>query len=154
MHVFSLHAHKFRYECLDLMCVKVCRHALHPTAYRLDSLLNWPRYAWKCGQIWSSEGPTGSQRMPSDVTEAMRVQTLHVVSVLQFRKPLEGDIFEKMKLVSCKLMVLMRMIMLLMLLVMMMTTKNGRLMRMMMMSMLMLDDDKTLKADTQTSSHR
>ena len=31
--------------------------------------------------------------MPSDVTEAMRVQTLHVVSVLQFCKPLEGPNF-------------------------------------------------------------
>ena len=31
--------------------------------------------------------------MQSDVTEAMRVQTLDVVSVLQFCKPLEGDIF-------------------------------------------------------------
>ena len=35
--------------------------------------------------------------MQSDVTEAMRVQTLDVASVLQFCKPLEGDIFEKMK---------------------------------------------------------
>ena len=31
--------------------------------------------------------------MPSDVTEAMRVQTLHVASVLQFCKPLEGPNF-------------------------------------------------------------
>ena len=109
------------------MCVKVFRHASHPTAYRLDSLLNWPRYAWKCGQIWSSEGSTGSQRMQSDVTEAMRVQTLHVASVLQFCKPLEGDIFDKM------MMFLLLKTMMLRLLVMMMLM----LMRMMMLWMVM-----------------
>ena len=87
---FPLRAHTFMYECMGLMCVKACRHTLNPTLYHLDFLLNWPRYAWKCSQIWFSEGPTGSQRMQSDVTEAMRVQTLHVVSVFQFCKPLEG----------------------------------------------------------------
>ena len=45
--------------------------------------------------------------MQSDVKEAMRTQTLDVVSVFQFCKPLEGDIGLQLKPVSCKLMVLM-----------------------------------------------
>ena len=54
--------------------------------------------------------------MPSDVTEAMRVQTLHVVSVLQFCKPLEGDIFEKMMMfLLLKTMMLMLLVMIMML---------------------------------------
>ena len=61
--------------------------------------------------------------MPSDVTEAMRVQTLHVVSVLQFCKPLEGDIFEKMMMflvTKTTMLMLLVMIMMLMLMRMMM----------------------------------
>ena len=44
--------------------------------------------------IMSSLGPSGRQRMQSGAKEAMRVRTLHVASVVQFCKPLEGDIFD------------------------------------------------------------
>ena len=77
--------------------------------------------------------------MPSDVTEAMRVQTLHVVSVLQFCKPLEGGIFEKM------MMFLMVKTTMLMLLVMIMMLMLLRMMMVMIMMLMLLRMIKTMK---------
>ena len=57
--------------------------------------------------------------MPSDVTEAMRVQTLHVASVLQFCKPLEGGIFDEMMMfLLLKTMMLRLLVMIMMLMLM------------------------------------
>ena len=76
--------------------------------------------------------------MPSDVTEAMRVQTLHVASVLQFCKPLEGGIFDEM------MMFLLLKTMMLRLLVMIMMLMLMRMMMVWMVMFMMLMLIKTL----------